>query len=419
MAAIGALVLAASPAAHAEPPPTAPAVAAKVVHRSPAAVREYWTPERMENAVPAGLGPPARGAGRPSALRAGAPSSAEPSAARSNDLSSSSSAFPARVHGKVFLTLDGADYVCSGTVVSSPSHTLAWTAGHCVNGADFGAGFASNWMFVPGFVDGQRPFGDWVATTLLTTDEWANTANVRFDLGAAVLARDVQGRGIEDVVGARGIAFNQPRAQALDIFGYPADDSNTFLLPPNFNGQRLFSCPSAATGDDNPSPQVGPATMAAECDMTGGSSGGGWVAEGGLVESVTSYVYQFDPGYLYGPYLGDSAKELYGRAGGAALVCAERAVTNLGSSAPDAFTGTPGADSFRLVGADDSAVGSAGNDAACGGGGADRLAGDEGSDRLRGGGGDDVLRGGPGRDLCDGGSGRDRAFGCEVVKRIP
>ena len=33
--------------------------------------------------------------------------------------------------------------------------------------------------------------------------------NIRLDLGAALLARDGEGRGIEDVIGARGIAFNR------------------------------------------------------------------------------------------------------------------------------------------------------------------------------------------------------------------
>jgi Ca2+-binding RTX toxin-like protein len=234
-----------------------------------------------------------------------------------------------------------------------------------------------------------------------------------------VLARDAQGRGIEDAVGARGIGFNQPRDRPVDLFGYPAEDQNTFLLPPNFNGQRLFTCHAPLTDNDVPGPPTGPETMGADCDMTGGSSGGGWVAGDGLLESVTSYGYQFEPGRLYGPYFGDAAKDLYERAGGRELGCARRPVTNLGGPGPDAFTGTAAGDSFRLVGADDAATGLAGNDAACGGGGADSLAGDYGSDRLRGGGGDDVLRGGPGRDVCDGGSGVDRAFGCEVVRRVP
>ena len=63
--------------------------------------------------------------------------------------------FPARVHGKVFFTIVGrvqpGDYVCSATAVRLERHTLAWTAGHCVDDAEFGGGFATNWIFVPGY----------------------------------------------------------------------------------------------------------------------------------------------------------------------------------------------------------------------------------------------------------------------------
>ena len=168
--------------------------------------------------------------------------------------------FPGRVHGKVFLTLDGADYVCSATAVSSPSHTLAWTAGHCVHGADFGAGFATNWMFVPGYVDGQRPFGSWVATSLADHRRLGEQRQRplrrrrRGPRPRRAGARD-RGRGRRP----RDRASTQPRGQTFDLFGYPAEDANTFLLPPNFDGQRLFSCHSAADRRRHArAPQIGP-----------------------------------------------------------------------------------------------------------------------------------------------------------------
>ena len=96
-----------------------------------------------------------------------------------------------------------------------------------MNGADIGLGFAGNWMFVPGYREGQAPYGSWTATELMTTDGWQSGANLRLDVGAAMLARDSQGRGIQDVLGARGIAFHQPRNQMFDAYGYPAIDRNT------------------------------------------------------------------------------------------------------------------------------------------------------------------------------------------------
>lgn len=406
LAAAAALAVLAAPAAASPPASQAPALTSGTRVDQPAQqIREYWTRERMRDARPAGLRLP-----NSELLRAQAPKPAAASPRTvpqergqedATDASASSAAFPERVHGKVFLTISGGsnpgDFVCSGTVVDAPSHTLVWTAGHCVNDAGGGGGYATNWVFVPGYRNGQRPYGSWPATQLFTTAAWQRNANVRVDLGAARLARDAQGRGIEDVVGARGIAFNQPRDQQFRAFGYPALPT---LLRPDFDGERLYTCSSGRTGDDNP-PGGGPPTLEILCDMTGGASGGGWVIDGGLVNSVTSYGYLGDFDHLYGPYLGTAAESLYLEARGSRILCARREATNVGGPASDRFQGTDAADSFKLRG------------------GADEGRGGPGSDRICGGRGRDVLRGGPGRDVCLGGRGRDRARGCEVRIGVP
>ena len=374
---------------------------------SPSAVRHYWTPARMRAAEPADLRLLADG------TLARAP------ARIAVDEGADNTSFPDRVHGKVFFTIEGGsdpgDYVCSATVVSSNSHSLAWTAGHCVNDAEFGGGFATKWTFVPGYRNGERPYGEWPAEQLLTTHGWRQNVNVRVDLGAAVLARDGSGRGIEDVVGGRGIAFDAPRQAQYTAFGYPAMPT---LLHPEFDGERLYSCKSPLTGGDDP-PGSGPDPLEIECEMSGGASGGGWVIDGGRVSSVTSYGYAGDIFHLYGPYQGETARELYNEASGPPLLCGGVAVTNLGGSGVDSFGGGEASEVFKLAGAADRVAGAAGADRACGGGGGDRLAGGDGDDVLRGGRGRDVLIGGPGRDVCHGGAGRDRARSCEKRKRLP
>jgi RTX calcium-binding nonapeptide repeat (4 copies) len=403
------------------------------VEQRPAEVRDYWTARRMRGAEPLQIAAPATTDGS-GGIKTGAPAYAPPVVAgeraplrtlrrgqatgRAEDASAGSQTFPLRVHGKVFLTLGDTDYVCSATVVDSASHTVVWTAGHCVNGADIGLGFATNWMFVPGYREGQTPYGSWTASELMTTDGWKDGADLRADVGAAILERDSEGRGVQDVVGARGIAFNQSRSQTFDAYGFPAVDPNTPLLPPNFDGEHLFHCRSGRAANDAP-PGAGPETMEIDCDMTAGASGGGWVIDGGYVNSVTSYGYEFDPSHLFGPYFGSAAKRLYEQASGPRLVCAGRAVTNLGGPGADVFTGGAGADSFSLARGADRAGGLEGSDAACGGGGDDGLRGGPGADRLHGQGGDDLLIGGPGRDVCDGGPGHDAARGCEVKRHIP
>jgi hypothetical protein len=406
--------------------PAASSPVAKPVQHDPGEIRAYWTARRMRAAEPAGLrlaaepragGPPRRAPSPP------ADPVRVPASRAAVDASAASTGFPERVHGKVFFTITGGrqpgDYLCSATVVASNAHTLAWTAGHCVNDAEFGGGFARNWAFVPGFRNGERPFGTWPASELFTTRGWSQNVNIRLDLGAARLARDEQGRGIEDVLGARGIAFNGARPRSITAFGYPAV-TNALSLPPrfDFDGQRLWACPSPITGSDSP-PGGGPTTMQIECDMTAGSSGGSWVTGGGVVGGVTSYGYVQDGNHLYGPYLGAAAERLYDSASGPRIACAGREVTNLGGPREDDFVGAAGRDAFELRGQRDRAAGGDGDDAACGGDRGDRLAGEAGADRLRGDRGRDLLLGGPGRDTCVGGPGRDRARGCEREKQIP
>jgi hypothetical protein len=55
--------------------------------------------------------------------------------------------------------------------------------------------------------------------------------------------------------------------------------------------------------------------MGIDCDMTGGSSGGGWIA-GGSVTSVNSYGYTTLPNVMFGPYQGSVAQSLYTQAAG-------------------------------------------------------------------------------------------------------
>jgi hypothetical protein len=392
-------------------PPIAAAddAASQRVVTPPAQVRSYWTADRMRAAEPADLVIDAAGE---LVREAAAPRAA-------SDISGSSMSFPQRVHGKVFFTIAGGsqpgDYVCSGTAVTSNSHTLAWTAGHCVNDPEFGGGFAVNWTFVPAYRNGDEPFGEWPAQQLLTTDAWRDHADIRQDHGAAILARNPEGQGIQDAIGSRPIDFRLAREQRFTAFGYPAQPT---LFEPTFDGERLYSCDSAVTGSDAP-PGNGPETLQIDCDMSGGSSGGGWVNAGGALNGLTSYGYELDFDHLFGPYFGVDAQRLYREASGRAVKCGGVAVTNLGRRGPDDFSGGDGDDVFKVKGDADRVRGFAGSDLACGGGGDDRLKGGEDADVLRGSRGGDVLNGGPGNDLCIGGPGRDRGPGCERKKQIP
>jgi V8-like Glu-specific endopeptidase len=287
---LGVLLLAAVACALvAVPAAQAARVKAKAVAQDKAAVQAYWTPEQMRNAIPA------------QELRAGAP----PGQAKKNPRAAAQPIAPpytstaTRTNGKVFFSDDGLNYVCSGTAVLSGNKSVVWTAGHCVH--DGASNFHTNWTFVPAYADGSRPYGTWTARALLTTSGWAGGGDFSYDTGAAVVSPN-GGSALTDVVGGRDIAFNTAREQQYAAHGYPAASP--------FNGQRLWVCGSPLVYNDT---GANPATMGIDCDMTGGSSGGGWIANGS-VTSVNSYGYRTLPNVMFGPYHGSVAQSLYTQA---------------------------------------------------------------------------------------------------------
>lgn len=275
------------------------------LHQSSADVLDYWTPERMASAQPgsrllAGIPAPSDLLG----ILLGGGSAPQPRAA---ERVTNAGAPPFRTHGKVFFSLPSGDYVCSGTVVRAKTKRLVVTAGHCVFGDDT---FADNWMFVPGKDGASEPFGRWTAGRLAAPEQWQAAEDIRYDVGMATIRKRNQKR-LQNVVGARGIAFDQGRDLDFDAFGYPAE--------PPFSGAQLWHCRSPAQGADSGPP---PAPTRIDCDMTGGASGGGWVIGDRRVNSVVSYGYECvipipplcdnpEEGKLFGPYFGAVIERLY------------------------------------------------------------------------------------------------------------
>jgi len=260
------------------------AVSAKAVAKSPAEVAAYWTAERMRKAKPVarvkGNGNRPRGSYPFSRYQAPKP-------------------YDAR-HGKVFFTERGVNYVCSGTALTSGNQSVVWTAGHCVNEGP--GAYVTNWAFVPGYDNGARPYGTFAATALYTTNQWRTAGDFGYDLGAAKVA-PVNSRTLNATVGGRGVSFNYTATVGSThflSFGYPAASP--------FNGSALYVCDANLAIRDT---SANPPTMGIGCDMTGGSSGGGWVDNNGNVASVNSYGYQTLKNVMFGPYQGSVAQSLY------------------------------------------------------------------------------------------------------------
>jgi hypothetical protein len=283
-------------------PARSAAAGAERVDEPAAAVRDYWTPARMRGADPVEeLAAPAEQGPRP--LLGGAPASPRIGLFASEVPDPGAPGL--RMHGRVFFTIPSGprhgDYVCSGTAVNSPNQRAVWTAGHCAYESS-GGGYVKNWTFVPAYEDGAAPYGKWPAKRLVASAQYRNQRDIRYDFAAAAVARNAAGEPLQEVVGARGIAFGQPRGQQLTAYGYPAE--GTFM-----GNRREYRCDSAEQGGDHGLAE--PRPMSIRCDMTGGSSGGGWIGPGGVLLSETSYGYADDPFTLYGPYLGGAAESLY------------------------------------------------------------------------------------------------------------
>jgi hypothetical protein len=288
----GVLTVGASPgtAAGADQPGvvTAPAATTKA---SQERITDYWTPKRMENAKVADA-PAAPAAASDTSVKRG----------ESQQVQAKSAASVTSTTGKVYFTLGGSNYVCSGAATSSANRDVVTTAGHCVNSGP--GAFATNWAFVPAYSNGSRPYGTWTARTLVTTSAWANQGDINYDGGFAVM-NTLNGSHLTDVVGGQGISFNQARGLSYTSYGYPA--------APPFNGETRQSCSGTASDDV----WGGTQSQSIPCNMTGGSSGGPWLLGGTTINSVNSFGYDGVPNRMFGPYFGSAIQSAYSTAASA------------------------------------------------------------------------------------------------------
>ncbi|MFE0188825.1 trypsin-like serine peptidase [Streptomyces sp. NPDC058989] len=320
-AALGALTAAGTLLALLLPTGSAGAATPPGSHRSPApqtVADAFWTASRMRSAAPLDLAAPAKGA-LTTAVPRSAPLKVPPTLPQLPKVPSLPSLLPGvlpqaggpwtgggavtKTAGRVFFTYQGRNASCSGDAVTSGNKSTVITAGHCVK---LQGNWHTNWVFVPGYHDGEAPYGKWPAAKTLATPQWTASEDINYDVGAAVVA-PLDGKKLTDVVGGQGLSFNSGYNKAMYAFGYPA------AAP--YDGSKLIYCSGNTIKDPLFSKDHG-----LSCNMTGGSSGGPWFTSfdektgTGLQASVNSFGYQFLPNTMFGPYFGDDAKNLYEKA---------------------------------------------------------------------------------------------------------
>lgn len=153
------------------------------------------------------------------------------------------------------------DHSCTASVVSSEGRDLLVTAAHCLDGGTDGL------VFVPGYHDGEEPYGEWKVTGSVTASRWTDDTDQDADVAFATVAPN-DGERIQDVVGAYTLGVDGVFGSAVTVTGYPAD-SETPITCTNAAGrytdrQWVIDCPG----------------------YSGGTSGSPWVTERGTVIGV-------------------------------------------------------------------------------------------------------------------------------------
>ena len=269
----------------------------------------YWTPERMANAKPRDIVVPLGTKPNPSGKPGGGGSTSSPSA---NSLGATWSfgGDVSKTTGKVFFTMNGVNYVCSGSLVQSNATgvQIVSTAGHCVHEGDGSgpAGYATNFTFRPGWDGTQNaPVYSASSDNLHATTSWqaSGAAHGAYPDDAA-FAR-VTGGGVSTTPPAVTFTGGTANRQVY-AFGYPAAQK--------YKGNTLTYCSgiTAYQWDNDDTLSIG-------CNMTGGSSGGPWFqgfnGSSGVQTSVNSYGYS-GVTRMFGPVFDGPERDAFIAAGG-------------------------------------------------------------------------------------------------------
>lgn len=224
--------------------------------------------------------------------------------------------------GKVFFTLFGFNFFCSAAAAATETaggpgnRQLVLTAGHCLN--DGSGTFATSFVFVPAYNEGEAPYGIWPATNLFTTPEWNTGFGLAFskDVGFARIALgtgDYAGEKLHNVVGAYDIEFNPPEliGKKIASSGYGIDV---------WGGER----PVITLGTiDRFDPNFSPNPPGVPSEHTGGSSGGPWLSnylprfsgswgadKSNVIIGINAYVNSGSP-VIYSPQMTSDIQTLW------------------------------------------------------------------------------------------------------------
>ncbi|MEX2182932.1 MAG: hypothetical protein WEC14_00650 [Chloroflexota bacterium] len=283
----------------------------------------YWTPARVASAIPRDFIREPNGTFKPAAKPSnpGKPGGGG-SGGNVTGASWNGGGVIKTASGKVLFRMGSSRYVCSASVVDDGSRTGSriLTAAHCAFDESTGL-FATEWLFVPDYDSAPtfdcalNRFGCWTATALVVHDGYASAGGFTdeatyHDFAIAVVGVGTQGTQLDTIVGKFGIQYNGDGVgtdvkvgDKLYAFGYPAAGK--------YKGNDLVYC-AGPIGTDVYNDDK---TWSMGCDMTGGSSGGPWLADfsegsgSGILSSLNSYGYSGIKN-MYGPVFNTNTRDV-------------------------------------------------------------------------------------------------------------
>ena len=106
-------------------------------------------------------------------------------------------------------------HFCTATVVHSPHGDLAVTAAHCLSGTSRPV------AFVPGYANGQQPYGIWQVTRVYTDEAWQSGQDPDHDVAFLQVSPASDGTRLEDVTGAEQLGTGWAAPTLVQVVGYP------------------------------------------------------------------------------------------------------------------------------------------------------------------------------------------------------
>lgn len=209
---------------------------------------------------------------------------------------------PDRV-GALFVNGPVGPHFCTASVVASPGKDLLITAAHCINGGKGDGTYRQDIVFIPGYRDGNAPYGVWTPARMVVAPQWVSTSDPDLDVGFVAL-KPLGGKNIQEVLGANQLGFDYRYRYFVRVTGYPASADAPITC-------RNWSSKQSAT------------QLRFECrGFTGGTSGSPWVNHfnprtrtGTIVGVIGGYEEGGNTSAIsYSSYLGAAVHRLYEQA---------------------------------------------------------------------------------------------------------